>query len=276
MENNVVEYNAQDLASIMNDASMDAFVPQMIRVKINHNEASFSMEGQPSVKRMSGIVITGKKSRVFFSSFGSQEINDIISKWTEKRPICSSDGCVKGNLIEADIDEAPASVKPQIEMIKQQISSGGLICSQCPLSKFGSIKQFGKEGRGQACNEMRRLLFIKVDGGEVMPIPMLLSVPPTSIRNWDGYCSTLMTQQKKFNAVITELSAVPQEAGSRKWASAQFSYIKDLDNNINNKLMTPVVQDGVTKPMIKALLDLFIRKDIEVEDYISDTDDSGF
>jgi len=55
-------------------------------------------------------------------------------------------------------------------------------CVTCPRNRFGSA------GAGKACKEMRWLFLALKD----KPLPYLLSLPPTSIRNFQGYLTGLL------------------------------------------------------------------------------------
>lgn len=99
-------------------------------------------------------------------------------------------------------------------------------------------------------------------------IPMVISLSPTSINIWDGYMSSLTVGNKQANKVITEISLVPIESGSNKYAQVRLSYKKDIDQGILQLMLKPTVIDGVQKPFIKAMIDLFLQKGIDVEDYM--------
>ena len=253
-----------ELNGVLEDAVADSYVPQLIKVEIIHVTASFNIEGMPAMSSMTGIIISAKKNRVFFPKYADKSFSDKLLKLSEGRPFCSSTDCVKGSVSEIDIENSGGEVRSSAEMIKSKLAQGGLICKLCPFSQFGSIKDFGLSGKGQACNELRRLLFWRPDTN----IPMVVSLSPTSIRAWDGYMSSLAIANKQANKVITELSLVPVESGSNKYATARLAYKSDITQGILQLMLKPMVIDGVSKSFAKAMIDLFLMKPIDIEDYL--------
>jgi hypothetical protein len=153
-------------------------------------------------------------------------------------------------------------------MVKEKIAQGGLMCKKCPLSVFGSAGLFGLQSRGQACNDLRRLLLWR----PALTIPMILTLPPTSIRKFDGYCSSLSAGGKQFNRVITEISLSKVEYSGGGYSTINLSFDSDLTREMMGELINPVIHDGVSKPMAKALIDIFSRREVEVADYNGNED----
>lgn len=52
-------------------------------------------------------------------------------------------------------------------------------CVNCPLNKYGSAD----DGKGKKCKNLRRVYLLR--SGEILPI--LITLPPTSIRNFSDY-----------------------------------------------------------------------------------------
>ena len=74
-----------------------------------------------------------------------------------------------------------------------------LCCKDCDWNQFGSASK----GRGKACKNMQRL-YIFVEG---VPIPMLLTLPPTSLSAFRSYrVSSLAGRKLKPNEVVTEFT----------------------------------------------------------------------
>ena len=72
-------------------------------------------------------------------------------------------------------------------------------CVDCPYNEFGS----SSKGAGKACKNMIRL-YMMVSGS---PIPLLISLPPTSMKGWQAYrISTLAAKGLKPSEVVTELT----------------------------------------------------------------------
>jgi hypothetical protein len=261
-----------NIDSILDGAMEDSYVPQLVTIEIIHANATFSIEGMPSEKRLTGIILAAKRERVYFPKFGNKDIGDGIMKLTEKRPLCASRDGINGELIDPYPETTEGLLNPPLIMIKENIAMGGLKCKHCPLGQFGSNEKFGVSGRGQACNDVRRLLFWKPD----VMIPMLLTLSPTSIRAWDGYCSSLAMRNLLPNRVISDISLSLIESGSNKYSKIQINYNKDAPPEIMERMMQGVIHDGVSKPMVKMFIDLFsVKKEITAEDYFADTDDGN-
>ncbi|MCL5265147.1 MAG: hypothetical protein M1343_08155 [Chloroflexi bacterium] len=98
----------------------------------------------------------------------------------EKAPVCSSTDGINGIPRGSDHSQR---------------------CAACKFNQWGSDQ---KGGRGKACKQMRRLI-VQL---EQSPIPVILSIPPTSINAFDEYCSGLVTSkpQRTYFAVITKMA----------------------------------------------------------------------
>ena len=92
-------------------------------------------------------------------------------------------------------------------------------CGECPQNEFGSDP---KGGKGKACRNYRLMALLPAteDPGVVSedeaPI-QLLQVPPTSIKNFDGYVNTVATKHR--------LSLVGMVTRIKTDATAQFSNV---------------------------------------------------
>lgn len=75
-------------------------------------------------------------------------------------------------------------------------------CALCPQSQWGSrTTESGKKGK--ACSEVKRLA---VAAPGQLNDPMLLRVPPTSLRNWDQYVDMLKKRGATPPQVVTKIS----------------------------------------------------------------------
>lgn len=75
-------------------------------------------------------------------------------------------------------------------------------CADCPRHAFGSAEK----GGGRACKDMIRL-YILTEG---IPLPLVLSLPPTSLKNWQNYrLATLAPRRLRASDVVTEFSLSP-------------------------------------------------------------------
>jgi len=98
----------------------------------------------------------------------------------------------------------------------QCASQGGVLgagdpggaCATCPFGQFGSSP---KEGGGQACKAMRRLLLFMP--GRVLPVA--LTLPPTSLKGSRAYFVKLVSKRIPYYGVVTTftLEAAQNSAG---------------------------------------------------------------
>lgn len=84
------------------------------------------------------------------------------------------------------IGENPATLVPSENAPERQASS----CAECPLNQWGS------DGKGKACKNGRLLAILPPDATENTD-PVFLRVPPTSLKNFDGYVSKIAATLKK-------------------------------------------------------------------------------
>ena len=97
-------------------------------------------------------------------------------------------------------DESGGGTPPDCssqDMIRGEGDPGGL-CSRCSLNRFGSAAK----GNGKACSE-RRLLFL-VRESDLLPI--VISVPPSGIREARKFFLRLLSQRTPYYAVIVRLT----------------------------------------------------------------------
>ena len=104
------------------------------------------------------------------------------------------------------------------------IQTGEVIaCADCPFNQFGSAT-----GNTKACKNIHRL-FIARDGN---PVPLIVSLPPTSLRSFKNYVSKkLLMKGKKCNQVITKISLKKEKSQSgMNYAKAVFERAGDLSD----------------------------------------------
>lgn len=106
-------------------------------------------------------------------------------------------------------DETGGGVPPDCASKDARIGQGnpGGVCSQCPLSQYGSARKGDKDLRGQACQE-RVILFVLRPGSL---LPTIISAPPTSLKEVDSYMVRLAGAAKPFYGVITLFSLVKEK-----------------------------------------------------------------
>jgi hypothetical protein len=104
-------------------------------------------------------------------------------------------------------------------------------CADCPRHQFGSAEK----GGGRACKDMIRL-YILTEG---IPLPLLLSLPPTSLKNWQNYrLATLAPRRLRASDVVTEFSLSPAVNA----AGIKYSVVKPRALGLVDEEARPVVQ----------------------------------
>lgn len=95
-------------------------------------------------------------------------------------------------------------------------------CKNCPRNVYGTAKN----GRGKACKNMHRLYIMTED----VPIPLVLSLPPTSLKAFQNYrMSVLAAKKLKPNEVVTEFSLTSTQSQSgQKYSVVKFRLLGKL------------------------------------------------
>ena len=93
-------------------------------------------------------------------------------------------------------------------------------CAHCPLNQFGS----GENG-GKACKNKRRIYILRE--GELIPI--LLTLPSGSMRDFSVYVKRLLAKGKKSSSVVTKFSLQKAtNANGIVYSKAQFAVDRAL------------------------------------------------
>jgi len=129
-------------------------------------------------------------------------------------PDCSSTGggIGVGNTSVEDVDE-------DTEPVTQQ-------CATCHWNQWKTAtRPDGSKGRGKACKEWA-MVFLYIEGGG---IPMMLSVPPSSLGTMRQYSIKLMGAGKKVSSVLTKISlAATKNGDGTDYSEVEFAYAGDL------------------------------------------------
>ena len=101
-------------------------------------------------------------------------------------------------------------------------------CQNCPYNEFGS------DGEGKKCKNMHRLYILQ----EGSPLPFILTLPPTSIKNWKDYLGKrIVIKGHRPHHVITKIT-LKKETNKQgiAYSSAQFSIGGKIDDNLKAEL----------------------------------------
>ena len=89
-------------------------------------------------------------------------------------------------------------------------------CSKCPHNQFGS------DGNGKACKNVHRIYMLR----EGNPVPLILSLPPTSLKYMRDYISKkILLKGMRCHHAITKITLKKERsAGGIDYSRAAFSY----------------------------------------------------
>ena len=133
------------------------------------------------------------------------------------------------------------------------IGDPGGSCAKCPLNQFGS----GDNG-GKACKNKRRVYVLRP--GEL--IPVLLTLPAGSMREFGVYIKRLLAKGKKSNGVVTRFSLQrAQNANGIAYSMAKFAvdrvlsademkYVAAMANEIKSYADRVAYDDGSSGEII--------------------------
>lgn len=115
---------------------------------------------------------------------------------------------------------------------KTGITSGGerRACNSCPYNAWGS----DTNGRGKACKNMHRVYLLR----EGDSFPLLLTLPPTSIKNFADYIAKrIIAKGRRSYQVVTRISLKKATSGDGiTYSQAQFSLAGILPQETARKL----------------------------------------
>lgn len=164
------------------------FKPETIpSLKIAHSLQLFQMPDDSTQKELDAIIIDAYRVNVYWSqtydeSGGSQ------------RPDCYSMGGITPGPFSDD-------------EITPQASS----CSDCVCNQFGSAHNGKEPGKGKACKNLLRLYLLL--RGQTMPV--LLTLPPTSLRSFDDYVAKLYYKGLPYQAGRAKITLAKKDTYSK-------------------------------------------------------------
>ncbi len=191
----LTEAEAMILAEMQDD--VNAYDLQPTRIKVPPGGTGQFIIGEEMAKSFTGIVAISQKKRGFWPEQG-----------TGQAPLCQSPDGAHGFFdFDAESERYVAAAQARVPHPALPLMDGGqelpqsFACATCSMNQWGSeFQKRSGEGRAKGCKETRRLLVI-IDG---WALPALMSLPPTSIRTWDAFCSGLAARRSAYFAVRTK------------------------------------------------------------------------
>ena len=114
-------------------------------------------------------------------------------------------------------------------------------CSTCPMNQWGSrITEAG--GKAKLCSDVKRLA---VSSPNQINDPMLLRVPPSSLKKWNEYTSLLAKRGCSPAHVITKISFDPSVA----YPSVNFDAVEFISDD-----MVPQLEEVMLDPVLDTIV----------------------
>lgn len=150
-----------------------------------------TLEGTEAVGVVQGVVIAWNNARAYFDQPFEETGGGVP-------PACSSNDGITG------------------------VGNPGGQCEKCPMAQFGTAR--GGKGKGQACRAIRRLFIIRPGDR----LPMVIALPPTSLKAAKKYFLRLASQGIPFYGVVTKFG-LEQKNDPVKHSVALFAVASRLD-----------------------------------------------
>jgi hypothetical protein len=165
-----------------------------------------TLSGTDPAKELQGVVVFFKNSRSFWA--GDYEGGN-------EPPDCSAP------------DAKHATARDGVEIPATLDEQGNLLCETCKFSEWGSSET--GSGRGQACKLTRQLFLIVPD----RMLPLVVSLPPTSLKRASSYFLTLADYQKDYKRIVTHIG-LEKVSGQNvpDYSVATFRAGEDLDPEV--------------------------------------------
>lgn len=103
---------------------------------------------------------------------------------------------------------------------KNGLGDPGGKCTTCRFNQYGS----GENGLSKACKNRRRIYILRE--GECFPL--MLSLPPASLKSFTKYLKFLLTKNRPSNSVVTRFSLKSATSGNMTYSQAVFSVDRAL------------------------------------------------
>lgn len=155
-----------------------------IRVRIEHRAQVFSFPDGSTKRSLEGIILKSQIIRGYW-------------KPNNPKPVCvSRDGII-------GVDAAGKAHE----------------CARCKYDQWGSAVKLDEngqptKGKGKACKEMRRLLFLE-DGTD---LPIIINIPPSSLKIFDSFATLCRSRRQQLITLRVALRLVPASADGIPYA----------------------------------------------------------
>lgn len=222
----------QELAEALNlnlQEALEGVDLKPAKLKINKDIQQFADPFGEVLKEIKGVLVYNHKTRGYWPKGGG------------KVPECSSLDGLAGTITETNEKRS---------------------CASCPFNQWGSAEtDDGSESKGKACKEMRRL-FIDL---EDYSLPLMLSLPPTSINEFDGYINARTTKGIPLLMKETLITLNKEESHGFTYAVAKFG----IGDPVNPKRALKLSKQR------KQLKEYAAQEEVTRDDYVDDVDNQA-
>lgn len=202
-------------------------VTDLTRIKVPAGGATTwqyeDIDGEQTPKKINGVIVSQNFQRAYWAKdFSKRKEGD------DPSPDCMS---VDAIAPEKDRRDAEGNVRPVMAEV----------CDECPLSQWDSAES----GYGQACKKTKRV-FVLLEGSM---LPVMVIVPPASLKAMRTYVLGLANQGKTVTDVISEFTLIKEKsAGGIDYSQIMVRKSDNLSKENAkrmkeySRLITPVLQ----------------------------------
>lgn len=220
----------QELADTFNIANnMEGVIPRLPQIGIIHRGQLFEMPDESKVEDFEGVILDQHPANAWWEK-------DISESGGNSIPDCFS----MNGINPAESCENTQSTK----------------CSDCKQNQFGSDT---KTGKGKACKNMKRL-HVLMEGSL---LPRRLTIPPTSIKSFEGYMTGLVDRGLPYNCVVTKFSLAKKTSDTFEYAE-----VKLIKDRVLKKEELVAVAG-----FIKQYKDESRKQEIHADEYVNETEE---
>lgn len=197
------------------------FIPPKMKISPG-DHPKFVLDSGESFRNLSGIVAISQVVRGWWPT----------KELSKMPPLCSSHDGAHGYFSDlndkAQMEDASKCLipHPAIPLLQEPPTEEFpefFECKGCPMNQWATAPG---GGRGKACRERRRLLLV-LDGFQS---PVIFSLPPTSVRQFDMMASGLKSQGVDYFAVRTNIELMRQQSNGNTYGVATFSITGAIDS----------------------------------------------
>lgn len=198
----VLAYDKAELAELLSD-NLNGMLPKLTRISWpTGGVLQFKVptdEGDKMMSTLTGLIVHHVPNRLFWEESYEESGGGQI-------PDCSSPDGIVG--YGKPIHEVKGIAHPSLQLHPEQ--QGPFSCQACPLSKFRNDER-------PLCRETHPLFMIpkSEDAEDVHLLPLVVSVPPSSLAVWSTFAGQLLARGISFRRAIIEVGLEVDRGGPR-------------------------------------------------------------